>query len=632
MQFKNPLVLYSLFALLIPIIIHLFKLRKFQKTPFTNVAFLEKIKLQTRKSSQLKKWLVLLSRLLLFTGIIFAFAEPYFPSKTNKTKPELIAIYLDNSFSMEAKGTNGPLLKRAIQELLETIEENQLVSIFTNNEVYKNVLFSEIKNEIIDINYGEDQLTPKQLQLKFNQLTKNHPNNLCVAISDFQEKKYFNFKELKTENLNIIQLNPQTVKNVSIDSLWVSKKSNELKLHIEASASNYTDNTSLSVKNGANLIGKASLNFKENKNQSIEIPLPLNKEINGDVQITDNGLFYDNKRFFSINIPKKTKVLAISETNDNFLKRIFTPTEFDFLSYNLNNLNYAELSEVNTIILNEVEKIPEPLIEVLKNAHNNGNIICIIPANKTNNKYETLLKPFGLEFKAVSKTEKKVTTISFDHPIYKDVFTKKIDNFQYPTVKESFNLLNGNALLSLEDNTPFLAEKNNVFVFAAPLNKEITNFKQSPLIVPTFYNIAKQNSTTPKIEYRIGNSNEIKVETTQENQEDVLQIKGENEQFIPLQQIHKNYVQIQTNELPKNSGNFKITTKNKDLQSVSFNYGNSESLLKYANFEIENKPESVSSFFKQVKAGFEITELWKWFLIFALVFLLIEILLLKFLK
>ena len=76
MLFKHPSVLYALFALLIPIIIHLFKLRKFQKTIFTNVAFLEKIKMQTRKSSQLKKWLVLLSRLLLFTAIILAFAEP----------------------------------------------------------------------------------------------------------------------------------------------------------------------------------------------------------------------------------------------------------------------------------------------------------------------------------------------------------------------------------------------------------------------------------------------------------------------------------------------------------------------------------------------------------------------------
>ena len=34
MQFKHPEFLYALFALLIPIIVHLFQLRKFQKEAF----------------------------------------------------------------------------------------------------------------------------------------------------------------------------------------------------------------------------------------------------------------------------------------------------------------------------------------------------------------------------------------------------------------------------------------------------------------------------------------------------------------------------------------------------------------------------------------------------------------------
>lgn len=61
MQFKNPEILYALFLLLIPIIIHLFQFRKFQKEAFTNVAFLKEVSIQTRKSSQLKKWLALLA-------------------------------------------------------------------------------------------------------------------------------------------------------------------------------------------------------------------------------------------------------------------------------------------------------------------------------------------------------------------------------------------------------------------------------------------------------------------------------------------------------------------------------------------------------------------------------------------
>ena len=91
MQFKHPEILYALLLLLIPILVHLFQLRRFKKEAFTNVKFLKAVTLQTRKSSQIKKWLILTTRLLLLGAIILAFAQPYF-AKTNtfNTKPMLI--------------------------------------------------------------------------------------------------------------------------------------------------------------------------------------------------------------------------------------------------------------------------------------------------------------------------------------------------------------------------------------------------------------------------------------------------------------------------------------------------------------------------------------------------------------
>ena len=121
MQFKYPELLYALFLLLIPIFIHLFQLRRFQKVDFTNVAFLKKVTLQTRKSSQLKKWLTLLMRMLALASIIIAFAQPFTASKSALNTQKETIIYIDNSFSMQAKGPQGPLLQRAAQDLFEQI-------------------------------------------------------------------------------------------------------------------------------------------------------------------------------------------------------------------------------------------------------------------------------------------------------------------------------------------------------------------------------------------------------------------------------------------------------------------------------------------------------------------------------
>src|SRR5690606_1748862 len=138
MYFKHPEFLYFLFLLVIPIIVHLFQLRKFRKTPFTNVKFLKKVIVQTRKSSQLKKWLTLLARCLALTCLVFAFAPPFVPNSEIATKPTETVVYLDNSFSMQLEGKRGEMMKRAVQELLENFPEEKEFSLITNDQIYRN--------------------------------------------------------------------------------------------------------------------------------------------------------------------------------------------------------------------------------------------------------------------------------------------------------------------------------------------------------------------------------------------------------------------------------------------------------------------------------------------------------------
>ena len=49
MNFVNPGFLYGLFAVSVPIIIHLFNFRRFRKIHFTNVSLIRDLKLQTQK-------------------------------------------------------------------------------------------------------------------------------------------------------------------------------------------------------------------------------------------------------------------------------------------------------------------------------------------------------------------------------------------------------------------------------------------------------------------------------------------------------------------------------------------------------------------------------------------------------
>ena len=114
MQLQHPEFLWGLLLLVLPILVHLLKLRRFQKTPFTNVTLLKRILAESNRSSQLKKWLLLMSRLGLLTALVFAFCKPFKPSQEFDLKKDIL-VYLDNSFSMQAKGESTTLLQQAVQ-------------------------------------------------------------------------------------------------------------------------------------------------------------------------------------------------------------------------------------------------------------------------------------------------------------------------------------------------------------------------------------------------------------------------------------------------------------------------------------------------------------------------------------
>src|ERR1700741_1709528 len=111
MSFLYPAFLFGLFALAIPVIIHLFNFRRFKKVYFTNVRFLKELKQETESKSKLKHLLILIARLLEVTCLVLVFAQPFIPLSDSriKTGQKAVSVFIDNSFSMESVSKNGLL-------------------------------------------------------------------------------------------------------------------------------------------------------------------------------------------------------------------------------------------------------------------------------------------------------------------------------------------------------------------------------------------------------------------------------------------------------------------------------------------------------------------------------------------
>jgi hypothetical protein len=102
-----------------------------------------------------------------------------------------------------------------------------------------------------------------------------------------------------------------------------------------------------------------------------------------------------------------------------------------------------------------------------------------------------------------------------------------------------------------------------------------------------------------------------------------------------MQQIMDDKIKIISGDNPKTAGNFAITQNQKEIGNLSFNYDRKESMLTEPSSESLgdiNQTDSMETFFNTLQTEREDNQIWKWFLIFTLLFLTIEILIQKFIK
>ena len=433
MQFKHPEILYFLFLLAIPILVHLFQLRRFKKEYFTNVRFLKELTMQTRKSSVVKKWLLLATRLLLLACIIIAFAQPYFKASGDEDKGNEMVILLDNSYSMQAKGSKGELLRRAVQDILENTPETQQFSLLTNNNAYWDTDIKSIQKDLQNLPYSDMPFRPDFLLTKIQSRQPDTGKDI-VVITDAVNLDSKDIQKLKDESpVYFIVPEAENFNNIAIDSVYISQAVDnfyEIKVDMHA----YGDTKEavpVALYNEDKLAAKNLVEFDSSK-KSVAFTIPK-KDFHGYVMVSDNSLSYDNKYYFSISKPKKSNVTVIGESQKNaFLSRIYTEDDFNFTSAELRALDYNTLEKQDAIILNEIKDIPQSLITTLKAFYEKGGNIVVIPAPDSNlQNLNSFLGNFGnSQFKTAAIGERMITRISFSHPLYTAVFDKKTDNFQ----------------------------------------------------------------------------------------------------------------------------------------------------------------------------------------------------------
>jgi hypothetical protein len=647
MLFKHPEILYFLALLCIPIIVHLFQLQRFVKTPFTNVAFLQQLALQTRKSSRLKKWLVLSLRMLAFAGLVLAFAQPYFSNQQADTQANYL-IFLDNSMSMEAKGAKGKLLNIAAQELFESLPADANISLFTHNQQLLNQDLPSLKEFLLNSKPSASELTYGQIALQFATLTKTLGTSVTpVMISDFQNAPKTDLEQLPAKTV-FVQLAPQQKNNISIDSVSIGNDNAQnlrISLHV-TNKGTARKQVPVALYDRGRILNKQLFSIDDYAQEIVTFTIPRKRELRlkASIDLLDNFDF-DNHYYFNIDSSEKINIMAIGEPAP-YLGRVFTQDEFTFTKATANSVDYNLLLKQDFIVLNEINTLPSTLISSLQKFHQQGGTLLVIPGVAVNtDSYQQLFTRLKIgTLRKVQNDSLSIATIHYQHPVFQSVFQKKVSNFQYPKISSWYpTRLNINKpLLSLENQQAFLtqttANEPHVYWMAAPINPAVSNFTRASLIVPTLYSLGKSSFKLPKLSYVAGVKNSIDI-PAKVAPNTVLSIVNASSNFIPLQQRFRNKVRLETEALPNTAG-FSYAVKNKDtLKTLAFNYAALESSLTYTDLSAALPAQQQTAIHNSVKEAVlnirkknEVHWLWKWFLGVSIVSLLLEIFILKFFK
>ncbi|RZL45269.1 MAG: hypothetical protein EOP00_17805 [Pedobacter sp.] len=671
MNFLYPGFLFALFAVAIPVIIHLFNFRKFKRVYFSNVAFLKEIKEQTSSQERLKNLLILISRILVVLFLVLAFARPFLPSgsKIDQARGNIVSIYIDNSYSMEAVNKEGSLLdeaKRKAKEVVKAFQINDRFQLLTNDFEGKHQRLlnaDELVQAVDEIKISSANRKLQQVINRQQSIFTGASNRFSYVISDFQNGFAGQEKIITDANTNVslVKLNANDLPNVAVDSVWLLSPVHQTnateKLVVQLRNYGDEDAKNISIKLNINKQQKAisSLNIVAGKTAVDTLSysgLNLGWQ-KGVVSIKDFPLTFDDELNFSFKVNAAQNVLNINgKQGGKYIKALFgADNYFRLTEMSETNINYSSLPNFSLVVLNGLSNPSSGLAQELKSYLANGGSLIIFPdLNADKQIYSTFLSALNLTtVVSLNTTPIKVGSIELKHPIFKDVFETLPQNLDLPQVNKYFNFAENNNsnkenLMQLPANKLFFARypigNGQVYLSATGLENEDSNFAKHPVFVPLMYKIAFSSVKEQPIYYTAMRDNVLESEKINLGPNRSLKLVADNFEVIPELRQSNGKTLLYVADQIKRAGFYNVKKGDSTISVVAFNDNRDESDMHYAaQSDLANlfgkqqvaflnpKSDSIASAVSAKNNG---TELWKLCLILALVFIAIEILLVRF--
>lgn len=682
MAFLNPAALWGLLALSVPIIVHFFNLQRPRQVLFSNVAFVKEVKRTVVRRVNFQRWLLLLLRLLALAAIVFVFANPV---KVESGKQLLqgsrsVAIIVDNSESMRSSNERGEYFRQAI-----SLSRN-LVKAYGQEDEF---LVTGSSNLSLQSGFtGKDEIGDHLEQLSLEQNTRSLGDLLGVApnlfdrssgavkelyiISDFQESTILtdSTELLLSDSTILVRLLPVASRqpdNVYIEDHRVVSKilaqdrpvSFQLSLVNGGKNAVQDLNVRIVLENTVVAISNQSLEAGEKK--PIDLSFIPNKSgwLAGYIELDDQPIDFDNKRFFSLYVPSQEKVLLVESQSSPNIKLLYEDVFKQFETKIISDRSLASVNfqDYRSIVWTGLNRLSTGLASQLTEFVNNGGSLLVFPGETLDgpswNSWLGSMKIGQIDSKAEVKEGVEARSYDLEHPVFEGVYTSEQAraNPDYVRVFKYYPLALSGALpqariLSVDNRTPLLVENSvgagQLFLFSFFSSNSWSDLQVKTIFPPLLFRITQLMNQSGNLTFdqEIGAFAPLELKASTQQRLDLRNEKGET--FTPERYEQAGRSRLVFDNMSLDAGNYDIVQEDTVLMSISFNVSDQESKLKFAEKEeleelIEGKgledqimilsalDREVTDELQQARDGIP---LWKWFLWGAVICMLIEVIIL----
>lgn len=673
MIFLYPLFTVAGLAIAIPILIHLFNFRKYKKVFFPDIRFLKELQEQTQKQSQLKHLLILACRILAVVSLVVAFAQPFFSKDNEKIAqgPKAVSIYIDNSFSMGIETNSLSLLdlaKGKAKDLILGFSGNDEIQLLTNDFAFNENRFlskDEALRQLSSIQVSAKSRTASTILEKQKQLLLTQPGlkKQLIYISDFQKNSFPS--DLQSDDSikkYFIPVNAAAISNVSIDTVYFETPSillNEANPMVVRLKNNGSEdvNTSISVMVNKQMksVTNATLKANERKTETIPFTTSIAGNQKIEVFINDYPVSFDDTFYIAGKVTSNYAVLVLNQSTSNaFLSSVFKPaTQFRLDNTNINSVHTELFKNYSLIILNGTNTMSSAVSTALENYVNNGgSILVFAPQSGDASTLNSFLeKTAGCSYLRLDTSKSFVSDFNKTHEVFRDIFTKTPENIDLPVVFKHYIVSNGalsseQKLFTFSNSDAFLSAyktgNGTMYICASSAEINASTFPKSYWFLPLIYKMAYMNSSNSINALTIGKNASVLIDNSKIGDKTIYHIGEGAFDAVPEQRAIGNHMQINLNNAIQRAGLYGVYLPGStDSNFIGVNYDRTESELHYWNVNDLKKTThlknadwlandlNVSGTINELQHGIP---LWKVCIILALLFLLIEIVLIRLMR